>query len=47
MNFNIWELKIIERLLSNRLSADFDPEVSGLLNKVRNQIAEALKEKTS
>ncbi len=47
MDFNIWELKIIERLLSNRLSADFDPEISGLLHKVRNQIAEALKEKTS
>lgn len=47
MNFNIWELKIIERLLSNRLSADFDPEISDLLDKVRNQIAEAPKEKTS
>lgn len=32
------ELKIIERLLSNRLNADFDPDVDELLHKVRKEI---------
>lgn len=38
MKFNLSELQIIERLLSNRLNADFDPEVEELLHKVRKQI---------
>lgn len=38
MNFNLSELQIIERLLSNRLNADFDPEVDELLHKVKKQI---------
>ncbi len=38
MRLNLSELKIIERLLSNRLNADFDPEVDDLLHKVRKEI---------
>lgn len=34
------ELQIIERLLSNRLNADFDPDVDELLHKVRKEINE-------
>lgn len=34
------ELNIIERLLSNRLNADFDPDVNELLYKVRKKISE-------
>ena len=38
MRLNLRELQTIERLLSNRLNADFDPEVDELLHKVRKQI---------
>lgn len=38
MKFSLWELKMIERLLSNRVNADFDPDVRGLLHKVRKEI---------
>lgn len=38
MKFNLSELKIIEKLLSNRLNADFDQDVDELLHKVRKQI---------
>lgn len=34
------ELQIIERLLSNRLNADFAPDVDELLHKVRKEINE-------
>lgn len=34
------ELQIIERLLSNRLNADFEPDVDELLHKVRKEINE-------
>lgn len=34
------ELQIIERLLSNCLNADFDPDVDELLHKVRKEINE-------
>lgn len=34
------ELHIIERLFSNRLNADFDPDIDGLLHKVRKEINE-------
>ena len=34
------ELQIIERLLSNRLNADFDPDADELLHKVRKEINE-------
>lgn len=34
------ELQIIERLLSNRLNADFDPDVDELLHKVIKEINE-------
>ena len=39
MKFNLNELQIIERLLSNRLNADFDSEIDELLHKVRKQIS--------
>lgn len=38
MKFNLEELKIIERLLQNRLNADFDPQIDELLHKVRKNI---------
>lgn len=38
MNFSLWELELIERLLSNRVNADFDPNVEELLHKVRKEI---------
>lgn len=38
MKFNLSELEIIERLLINRLNADFDNEVDELLRKVRGEI---------
>ncbi len=47
MDLDIRELKIIERLLVNRLNAGFDPEISDLLYKVRNQTEEACEEQTS
>ena len=34
------ELQIVERLLSNRLNADFEPDVDELLHKVRKEISE-------
>ncbi len=34
------ELQIIERLLSNRLNTDFDPDVDELWHKVRKEINE-------
>lgn len=34
------ELQIIERVLSARLNADFDPDTDELLNKVRREISE-------
>lgn len=40
MNITINELRIIERLLSNRLNADFDPDTDELLNKIRKEINE-------
>lgn len=38
MEFNLRELEIIEKLLSNRLNADFDPDIDKLRNKVRDRI---------
>lgn len=38
MNLNLQELKIIERLLSNRINADYDPDVDRLLCKIRKEI---------
>lgn len=38
MKFDLLELKTIERLLTNRINADFDPDVDILLSKVRNEI---------
>lgn len=38
MNFNLSELQIIERLLSNRLNAGFDQDVDNLLHKARKKI---------
>ena len=38
MEFNIRELEIIERLLINRINADFDNEVDELLCKVMKEI---------
>lgn len=38
MNFNLSELEIIERLLQNRLNADYDPEVAELHEKVKKRI---------
>lgn len=32
------KLQIIERLLSNRLNADFDPDIDELLHEVRKEI---------
>lgn len=40
IKLNLRELKIIERLLKNRLNADFDLEVDALLSKVRKEISE-------
>lgn len=39
MKLSTSELQIIERLLSNRLNADFDPDVDELLHKVRKEIS--------
>lgn len=36
------ELQIIERLLSNRLNADFEPDVDELLHKIRKEISEKI-----
>lgn len=38
MKFNLCELKTIEQLLSNRINADYDPDVDRLLCKVRKEI---------
>lgn len=38
MTFSLKELEMIERLLSNRMNADFDPDVKELLHKVRKEI---------
>lgn len=40
MKLSLYELKIIERLLSNRLNADFDNDVGDLLHKVRKEISD-------
>lgn len=40
MNLTINKLQIIERLLSNRLNADFDPNTDELLHKIRKEINE-------
>ncbi len=40
MKLTTSELQIIERLLSNCLNADFDPDVDELLHKVRKEINE-------
>lgn len=37
MEFNLWELQEIERLLSNRMNAGPDPEIERLLHKVRQE----------
>lgn len=44
MKFNLQELKIIERLLSNRINVDYDPDIENLLYKVRNEINNANKD---
>lgn len=38
MNLNLSELKIIERLLENRINAAYDIDVDELLHKVRKEI---------
>lgn len=38
MKLNLQELKIIERLLSNRINADYDPDIDRLLCKIRKEI---------
>lgn len=38
MKLNLRELKIMERLLSNRINADFDPDIDRLLCKIRREI---------
>lgn len=38
MKLNLQELKMIERLLSNRINADYDPDIDGLLCKIRKEI---------
>ena len=38
MKFDLLELKTIEKLLTNRINADFDTDVDVLLRKVRNEI---------
>lgn len=40
MNLTINELRIIERLLSNHLNADFEPNTNELLHKIRKEINE-------
>lgn len=40
MNLTTNELKIIERLLFNRLNADFDPDADELLHKIRKELNE-------
>lgn len=37
MELDLIELKILERLLTNRLNADYDPVVDELLHKVKEQ----------
>lgn len=38
IKLDIWELKVIERLLLNRLIFDFDPEIDLLREKIRRGI---------
>ena len=38
MKIDLPELKILERLLSNRINAGFDPDIDKLLHKMRNEI---------
>ncbi len=38
MKFNLCELKTIEQLLSNRINADYDPDIDRLLCKIRKEI---------
>ena len=39
MDFTNSELKIMERLLQNRLNADYDPDVAALHQKVTQALA--------
>lgn len=41
MKFSLWELKMIGRLLSSRLNADYDPDADRLLDKVKKEIDNA------
>lgn len=38
MKFSLKELKIMERLLKNRISTGSDPDVEGLLAKIEREI---------
>lgn len=38
MKLNLRELKIMERLLSNRINAGYDPDVARLLCEIRKEI---------
>ncbi len=38
MELNLWELQTMERILSNRMNADYDPDIERLLYKVREEI---------
>lgn len=38
MKLNLCELKIIERILSSRINADFDPDIDRLICKIRKEI---------
>lgn len=38
MKFYLYELKIIERLLFNRLNADFDSDIQELICKIQKEI---------
>lgn len=38
MKIDLPELKILERLLSNRINAGFDPDIDKLLHKIRSEI---------
>lgn len=39
MELNLWELKEIERLLTNRMNACPDPDIGRLLHKTRKEIS--------
>lgn len=40
IDLNLRELRVIERLLRNRLNADFDLEIDSILRKIRKEINE-------